>query len=86
MTSLRRAALLAAIAVSLIRFSDAREDDSTSVADWRAIERRVLPSSEELRFKEIGWRTVFWDAVKEARRTDRPILLWAMNGHPLGCT
>jgi hypothetical protein len=24
--------------------------------------------------------------VKEAQEKDRPILLWAMNGHPLGCT
>ena len=25
-------------------------------------------------------------AINEARETDRPILLWAMNGHPLACT
>ena len=28
----------------------------------------------------------FYIAINEAGKTDRPVLLWAMNGHPLGCT
>ena len=36
--------------------------------------------------ERIGWRNEFWPAVEEARRLGRPILLWTMNGHPLGCT
>ncbi|MGQ0614936.1 MAG: hypothetical protein ACT4PV_14470 [Planctomycetaceae bacterium] len=46
----------------------------------------VLPSAEELAFTAIGWRASFWEAVVEAHKADRPILLWAMNGHPLACT
>lgn len=46
----------------------------------------IVPASEELAFREIPWRPTFWDGVVEAREQDRPVLLWAMNGHPLGCT
>lgn len=48
--------------------------------------RLVLPSKDEVAFREIPWKAALWDAVIEARDTERPILLWAMNGHPLGCT
>lgn len=46
----------------------------------------IRPSAEELRWQDIGWCSMFWPAVEEARRLGRPILLWTMNGHPLGCT
>ncbi len=43
----------------------------------------VLPKNWELSYRRIPWRTSFWDAVIEAQARDKPILLWAMNGHPL---
>ena len=46
----------------------------------------VLPTPAELEFREIPWRPTLWEAVVEGQRDDKPILLWAMNGHPLGCT
>ena len=46
----------------------------------------IRPSKDELSFERVGWRNQFWPAVEEARRLGRPILLWTMNGHPLGCT
>lgn len=46
----------------------------------------IRPSEDELRYEEIAWRNAFWPAVEEAKRLGRPILLWTMNGHPLGCT
>jgi hypothetical protein len=46
----------------------------------------IQPTSEEQKYKEIGWRNEFWPAVEEARQLGRPILFWTMNGHPLGCT
>jgi hypothetical protein len=29
---------------------------------------------------------MLWDGVIAAQKQDMPILLWAMNGHPLACT
>lgn len=46
----------------------------------------IRPSAQELRWMEVPWRPTFWDAVREAQATDKPVLLWAMNGHPLACT
>ncbi len=46
----------------------------------------IRPAEHERAWEKIGWRNAFWPAVEEARRLGRPILLWTMNGHPLGCT
>ncbi len=58
---------------------DAELNDST-YKTWRD---HVLPRSWELNYQKIAWRTSFWEAVVEANETDKPILMWAMNGHPL---
>lgn len=46
----------------------------------------IEPAESELAYRAIGWRNALWPAVTEARELGRPILLWTMNGHPLGCT
>lgn len=52
-------------------------------ARWLAA---IEPNATELAYQAIPWRNEFWPAVQEARALGRPILLWTMNGHPLGCT
>ncbi len=60
---------------------------SAAPADFfDTVRARVLPSAEEHEFLEIPWRAALWDALVEADAAERPVLLWAMNGHPLGCT
>lgn len=49
------------------------------------VREHVLPDAQEERWLAIAWRSRLWDAVEDARRERKPILLWAMNGHPLGC-
>lgn len=44
------------------------------------------PDASETAYRAVAWRTQFWPAVAEAKALGRPILFWAMNGHPLGCT
>jgi hypothetical protein len=46
----------------------------------------IRPNADEAKFMEIGWRAKFAAAIDEAKRLQRPILFWTMNGHPLGCT
>ena len=46
----------------------------------------ILPPAEELAWRKIPWRPSFWEAVVEAQEKEKPVLLWAMNGHPLACT
>ena len=57
-----------------------KELTDANYAKWRD---HVLPRNWELSYRKIPWRTSFWDAVIEAQARDKPILLWAMNGHPL---
>lgn len=64
----------------LIALQDLTDD---TFEKWRDY---VRPSEEELVWTKVPWRASFWGAVGEAQESDKPILLWAMNGHPLGCT
>ena len=50
---------------------------------WR---ERILPAESELAWMKIPWRPSFHEGLLEARSQGRPLLLWVMNGHPLGCT
>ena len=51
-----------------------------------ALHARIVPQDRDEDFLAIEWRAALWPALEEARGLDRPVLLWAMNGHPLGCT
>lgn len=46
----------------------------------------VRPSAEELGWRAIRWHNSLSEAADEAEKLQRPILLWAMNGHPCGET
>ncbi|MHC4924870.1 MAG: hypothetical protein ACYTG4_12490 [Planctomycetota bacterium] len=46
----------------------------------------ILPSKSEAAWQSIPWRASLWSAAVEAHEARKPILLWAMNGHPLACT
>jgi hypothetical protein len=52
-------------------------------ASWRD---RIRPKAQERCFEAVHWLPTFWDGVMTAQEEDKPILLWAMNGHPLACT
>lgn len=54
-----------------------------SFIEWRDF---IVPAAEEMAWADVPWRATFWEAVREGARDERPILLWAMNGHPLGLT
>lgn len=46
----------------------------------------IRPSDEELGWRGVRWHSSLSEAAAEADRLKRPILLWAMNGHPCGET
>lgn len=56
-----------------------------SERDARLIEQ-IKPTPKETAWQKIGWRTDLWQARKEAAKSGKPIYLWEMDGHPLGCT
>ena len=59
-----------------------RQDDATVLA-W---DTRLRPTDAERSFERIPWLTTFGDGLRASHAQQRPLLLWMMNGHPLGCT
>jgi hypothetical protein len=71
----------AVLAASLATAVPAPTDEN--FAHWRTF---IRPTAAEVRWQEIQWRPTFWEGVVDAQKADKPILMWAMNGHPLACT
>ena len=46
----------------------------------------VLPKPDEERWLQIPWRLNVMQARADAQASGKPLFLWIMNGHPLGCT
>jgi len=46
----------------------------------------IRATPDELKWERLGWRPELGAAAVEAKALQRPILLWAMNGHPCGLT
>ncbi|MDB4520195.1 hypothetical protein N9118_11635 [Akkermansiaceae bacterium] len=53
--------------------------------EQKAVIAEILPKVEETVWLQIGWRTDLWEARREAAKSKKPIYLWEMDGHPLGC-
>jgi hypothetical protein len=56
---------------------------SAEYAKWRDY---LLPSASEQSHRTIPWRASVLHGLIDAQQQDRPILLFLMNGHPLGCS
>ncbi len=50
---------------------------------WRDL---ISPTSDELAFERIAWSPSFGEGLERASVEQKPLLLWMMNGHPLGRT
>jgi len=57
--------------------------DAASLA---ALIQQVVPKPDELVWRAIPWRATLRAGLLDATTERKPVLLWAMNGHPLGTT
>lgn len=53
--------------------------------DFQSLHALIKPHPSEDRFTEIPWLTSLWEARRKAAAEGKPILLWEMDGNPLGC-
>ena len=53
---------------------------------FRQLHSLIKPQSNEESWLKIRWLTSLWEARERAAAEGKPILLWEMDGHPLGCT
>ena len=76
--------LFAMLVVALTAANGPPEElNDKTFASWRD---RIRPQAAERCFETVHWLPTFWEGVIAAQKQDKPILLWAMNGHPLACT
>lgn len=71
---------------SLLALALALSDPPTLTPEsFASYARRLEPGPTET-WQRIPWRLDLLAARAEAVELDRPLFLWSMNGHPLGCT
>ena len=61
----------------------AAEPFKQTLPELRAL---IKPQTAEEAWSKIPWMTSLWEARQKAAAAGKPILLWEMDGHPLGCT
>lgn len=54
--------------------------------DVPSLREAIKPTAAEERWLEIPWMSNLWEARRRAAAEGKPILLWEMDGNPLGCT
>jgi hypothetical protein len=75
---------LISVAVLVASNSDARPADLTDVK-FKELHQQLRPGKDEP-WLTIPWRISLLDAQNVAAKEGKPIFIWAMDGHPLGCT
>ena len=77
-------ALTATILVPSFASSSSTAEDLTEQR-FRQLHKQLQPAADEL-WRTIPWRTSLLKAQQIAITEKKPIFIWAMDGHPLGCT
>ena len=54
-------------------------------ADAAKLRAVIRPLDGEDAFDSIPWEVSLWEARKKAAAAGKPVFLWEMDGHPLGC-
>ena len=52
---------------------------------FEELHQQLRPGSDDL-WRTVPWKTSLLDAQRAAVSNRKPIFIWAMDGHPLGCT
>ena len=81
----RFAFVFTAIGLALI-VVHTRASEPLTDAKFQQLHAKIVGSTKAEKWAEIPWLTDLWEARKLAAREGKPIFMWAMNGHPLGCT
>jgi len=53
--------------------------------DFDTLHSALQPTGEEV-WRTIPWETSMLKAQARAAEERKPLFIWAMDGHPLGCT
>ena len=79
-------ALLALFSHPAVAVQEVEDLPALELADLDAWRAWIRPGSGEAAFEQIDWIADFAGGLRAAAEAQKPLLFWAMNGHPLGCT
>ena len=84
MKQLHLALAIAACLVQVACSQITRADDRLSWDEFKTLHSELKPKDEV--WKSIPWQLSLLEAQKLALKDEKPIFIWAMDGHALGCT
>ena len=67
------------------RGADAAAPVQVSPQRFKELHSLIKPAASEEKWAQIPWMASLWEARQRAATEGKPILLWEMDGHPLGC-
>ena len=76
-------AISSAMLVNVVCAAGVAEELTDS--EFQRLHRRLRPGADE-RWRTIPWKIALLDAQRVATKEKKPLFIWAMDGHPLGCT
>ncbi len=76
--------LFLALCISFTATSDPFVEE-LSEAEFSRLHAK-LQASSEAPWRTIPWKISLLDAQRASASQKKPIFIWAMDGHPLGCT
>ena len=77
--------LVAAGTIMAAVVAPARGAGPIDPAKFEQLHTLIKPRAVEEKWAQIPWLASLWEARQRAAREGKPILLWEMDGHPLGC-
>jgi hypothetical protein len=61
-------------------------NEKLTPASFAYLHALISPHPGEEKWLQINWLTNLTEARRQAEAQNKPILLWEMDGNPLGCT
>lgn len=76
-------AILSVLVLTMATFATANAE--LTADEFNRLHRELKPSPDAA-WRSIPWKTSVLDAQAAAAKQRKLIFIWAMDGHPLGCT
>jgi hypothetical protein len=77
--------VICSVVGSLVGAASVSYGGELTEARFKELQQQLQPSPDEL-WRTVPWKTALLDAQRTAAAEKKPIFIWAMDGHPLGCT
>lgn len=77
---------IAAVPLALLLAATANSAANERPSPEKDLMAVIAPSAKEQAWLAIPWETDLTEARRKAAAEGKPIFLWEMDGHPLGCT